>query len=288
MPASTLPPRIGSPLLGFCATPATPIDLGSWSIGDPTASRLVIDAYRTSGYAIVQVPGTEPDADDLAALAAALRLGAAYTPSHYQASPHTRSGVSRLTATDDPAHPFQDRAGQNLHSDGTLKPLGQIATTVMICVRPARTGGHTLLFNAVGAFTALRDQDPDAAAQLLHHTALVRTSDLADVQGPRSTAGPAFGWDSSGELVSRYSLTSTDTYHPSEPTHQGDLDRALQFLADAAAPEGGYSCTLTLQPGQALILANDKLSHGRTEFTDAPGRPRLLLRGLYTARPNRG
>lgn len=286
MPAFALQPRTdrpGSALPRFCATPAGPIDLGSWAIGDLTIRRLVIDAYRACGYVIVQVPGDEPNGLDLAQLAAALHLGAAYTPGHYQASPHTQRGVSRLTASDDPAHPFQDRDGQNLHSDGTLQSLGQIATTVMMCVRPAHTGGDTLLFNAIDAFTALHDQDSDAAAQLLHPKALLRTSDLA---GSLSTAGPAFGWDSSGAPISRYSLTSTDTYHPSEPARRGDLDRALKFLEDTAVPGGGYSCRLTLQAGQALILANDKLSHGRTAYTDAPGRPRLLLRGLYTSRPS--
>ncbi|MFB8236282.1 TauD/TfdA family dioxygenase [Kitasatospora purpeofusca] len=269
-------------LPGFTPAPARPVTATAWNLPDPAARRQVVDTYLAGGYAIVHIPGAAPTEADLTALADALNLAAAFTPPQYRGSAHTQGAVSRLSATDDPAHPFQDRAGQNFHSDGTLQHLGQIATTVMMCVRGARTGGDTLLFNAVQAFADLQDADPDAAAQLTHDHALLRTSTLVE---NLSTAGPVFGHDPAGQWISRYSLTVTDSYHPTAPGRRAHLERALAHLADAAQPGSPYYCAFTLAAGQALVLANDRLSHGRTAFTDDADAPRLLLRGLYTARP---
>ncbi|MEV7928552.1 TauD/TfdA family dioxygenase [Kitasatospora sp. NPDC088779] len=283
MPAPTLRRPTATPQLpSFTQQPAPAVTADHWSLPDPGTRRQIAESYAASGYAVVHVPGTEATEADLTLLADALGLGRAFTPAQYASSPHTSDGVSRLTAAADPTHPFQDRAGQNFHSDGTLQHLGQIATTIMLCARPAHSGGHTLLFNAIAAFADLKAADPEAAAQLTHPRALLRTSTF--IPG-LSTAGPAFGHDPAGRLITRYSLTATDTYHPSTPEHRADLERALAYLKAAADPGLGYRCQLTLAAGQALVLANDRLCHGRTSFSDDPAAPRLLLRGLYTARP---
>ncbi|MGA5703064.1 TauD/TfdA family dioxygenase [Peterkaempfera bronchialis] len=288
MPAPAITRRTPAPattrpqLPGFTPAPAEPTTATDWSIRSLAARRQIADGYRTRGYAIVHVPGATPTEADLTALADALNLGVAFTPPQYRGSTHTEGAVSRLTATDDPAHPFQDRAGQNFHSDGTLQHLGQVATTIMVCAHPAHSGGHTQIFNAVQAFADLQAADPDAAAQLTHDRALLRTSTIFE---GLATAGPAFGHDPAGDLITRYSLTDTDTYHPTAPGQHEHLQRALDHLAEAAEPGSPQRTTFTLAAGQALLLANDKLCHGRTPFTDDPAAPRLLLRGLYTTRP---
>ncbi|MFB7124582.1 TauD/TfdA family dioxygenase [Kitasatospora sp. NPDC056273] len=288
MPAPAItrytPARFTAPLQlpGFTPVPAEPVVASSWGIPEPAFRQRIAEDYRARGYVVVHVPGTTPAEADLSSLADALGLGPAFSPPQYRGSIHTQGGVSRLAATADPAHPFQDRAGQNLHCDATLQHLGQVATTVMICVRPGRSGGQTQLFNAVQAFAELQAADPEAAAQLTHERALVRTSTFVD---GLSTAGPAFGRDPAGNLITRYSLTATDSYHPTAPGRQEHLNRALAALADAAADTSWHRTTFTLAAGQALILANDKLCHGRGPFVDDPAAPRLLLRGLFTTRP---
>lgn len=278
MPTPTLPTH--HPI--FTPHPPETITTTSWSLPEPAIAQLVLAAYTGAGFALVQGP-TDPGPGDLQALSAALRLGAVFTPPLYQGSTHTRpNGISHLTATDPvPGHPFAGRAAQELHCDGTLQALGQIPTTLLLCVRPAASGGSTLLFDAPAAFAALHASDPEAAAQLTHEKALLRTSTLV---ADRASAGPAFGWRH-GRLVTRYSLTETDSYHPLLPDDEPALRRALGYLRRAARPGSLFRCEFTLGAGQALILANDRLCHGRSAYQDQVSAPRLMLRALFTSRP---
>ncbi|MEV7885142.1 TauD/TfdA family dioxygenase [Streptomyces sp. NPDC002817] len=265
----------------FSTVPHAPVEAGSWSIPNAGIRRRIAAEYRQRGYAIVHVPGSTPSHDDLAALADALGLGQPFTPLLYADSAHTLGGVSRLTAVPDAAHPFQDTAGQNVHCDGTLQLLGEIPTTVMMCAAEAADGGLSYLVNLVDAYAELRRLDAEAAAQLAHAESLVRTSTFVDGQ---FVAAPAFAEEQSGRWITRYSRTATDTYR-SLPGQQAALDRALAIMDAAAMPGSSYRVSFTLRAGQALVLANDRLGHGRTAYRDDPARPRLLLRGLFTLRP---
>ncbi|MFB7781422.1 TauD/TfdA family dioxygenase [Streptomyces vinaceus] len=266
----------------FSTTPAPPIEATAWNLPDTTVRQLVADSYQRRGYAIVHVPGVAPDAEDLRKLSAALHLGQAFTPPLYAESSHTTaSGVSQLTAASGGDHPFQDRAGQNIHCDGTLQPLGQIRTTIMLCVSAAAHGGVSYLVNLVDAYADLRRVDPEAAEQLAHATALRRTSTFAS---GHSTAGPAFARETVSSWTTRYSRTATDSYHPTAGG-EAAMERALAFLDAAAQAGSAFRTEFTLRAGQALVLANDRLGHGRTAFRDDPSAPRLLLRALFTLRP---
>jgi hypothetical protein len=269
-------------LARFSGRPLPPITVSAWSL--PSAGeRLTVTAqYAQAGYAVVQVPGSRATADDLTALADALDLGEPFTPPLYTASSHTSQGVSQLSAAAGGSHPFQGRTGQHVHCDGTLQHLGQIPTTVMMCVAPALEGGASFLVNLVDAFNELHRLGPEAAAQLTHAHALTRTSTFVDHQ---HVTGPAFAEERPGEWITRYSRTATDTYE-ALPGAAAALRRALAFLDQVARPGSAYRCEFTLSAGQALVLANDRLGHGRTAYRDGPATPRLLLRGLFTRRPH--
>jgi TfdA family taurine catabolism dioxygenase TauD len=263
--------------------PPKPVAVDRWDVPDADTVRTMVTRYTATGFAVIEGP-PNPGRADLMTLAQRLRLGEPFAPPIYQGSSHTGTdGVSALTAAEVEAatHPFQSREGQNLHCDGTLQELGQIPTTLMICVRPAASGGATILFDALAAFAELFHHDRAAADQLTHPRALRRTSDIG---GGRSTVGPVFGWHA-GRIVTRYSLRPTDTYHPLHPDQQPALDRALRFLEQAAQPGSPYRCEFTLQAGHALVLANDLVCHGRTAYQDEPGAKRELLRALFTRRP---
>ncbi|MFF1678425.1 TauD/TfdA family dioxygenase [Streptomyces sp. NPDC058256] len=265
----------------FTTVPAVPIETTSWSLPDPGVRRLITAGYRQRGYALVHLPGSIPVQDDLATLADALGLGQPFTPPLYSGAAHTSCGVSRLTAAPNAAHPFQDTAGQNVHCDGTLQQLGEIPTTVMMCAAGAAEGGVSYLVNLVDAYAALRRFDPEAGAQLAHTSALVRSSTFVD---GRSVTAPAFTEEQPGRWITRYSRTATDSYQPLTGGTAA-LERALAFLDGAAHPDSPFRTSFTLAAGQALVLANDRLGHGRTAYRDDQARPRLLLRGLFTIRP---
>ncbi|MFE9258926.1 TauD/TfdA family dioxygenase [Streptomyces sp. NPDC006879] len=262
----------------FTAEIAEPIEAASWALCDTGVRQHAVRDYQQQGYAVVQVHGSASTTSDLFTLAKALNLGAPFTPPVYKNSPHTSGGVSDISARKDGAHPFEGSRGQDLHCDGTLQHLGEVPTTILLCSAPAAEGGVTYLVNLVDAYTALLRTDPEAAEQLAHDGALKRTS------GSHSVIGPAFTEQQPGHLMSRYSRTVTDRYY-ALPGRQGALKRALAFMDAAARPGSAFRTEVVLDSGQALIFANDQMGHGRTAYLDAPSRPRLLRRGLFTTRP---
>jgi hypothetical protein len=268
----------------FPAQPAAPVPAGDWERIPDGAVREVATRLAAHGYALLE-GDTVPGADAAAVLAAALGLGKAFTPPQYRSRAYVDGGgVTRITADATTAgHPaFGQATGQDFHADGTLQRIGEIKTTLMLCARPAACGGISQLFNATGAFAALLNADPAAAAALTAPEVLVRTSNLPDSHG-QAAVGPVFAI-ADGRVLSRYSVTGTDRYDPSAVASPAALDRALAFLRNAARTGTGYYAGLTLAAGQALLLANDTISHGRTSYTDSPDAPRLLYRALFTTR----
>ncbi|MFD4634815.1 TauD/TfdA family dioxygenase [Streptomyces sp. NPDC058284] len=130
------------------------------------------------------------------------------------------------------------------------------------------------------AYTQLRRRDPEATHQLTHDAVLKRTSTFA---ADAWSSGPAFAEERPGAWTTRYSRTSTDTYH-ALPGAEDALARAIAFMDSAAREGSAYRTDFTLRAGQALIVSNARIGHGRTAYRDAPAVPRLL-RGLFTARP---
>lgn len=60
---------------------------------------------------------------------------------------------------------------------------------------------------------------------------------------------------------------------------------AVEYMSQLAAEGSRYHLTFPLYRGQALIMRNDKISHGRHSYTDDPASPRTLLRGMFTRAP---
>jgi hypothetical protein len=284
-----LAPSVTSLSMLTCTVPVFPhahraLAQADWEHVPAGAIRDVAARLAANGYALIQAHQA-PGPRTAGRLAAGLGLGPAFAPPQYRSRPYVDGqGVTRISAdAATAAHPaFGQATGQELHSDGTLQRIGEIKTTMMLCARPAASGGTSRLFNAAGAFAALLSRDPAAAAALTAPEVLTRTSNLPDCQG-QSAAGPAFAI-ADGRVISRYSITSTDAYHPGAVTDPAALGRALAFLQDAARPGSGFYTEITLTAGQGLLLANDMISHGRTPYHDDPAAPRLLYRALFTTR----
>jgi len=259
--------------------PGQPID---------AARNSILEDYYTSGFALfqIQLAGQSPS-EALHNLTAALNLGEAFVPPLYQFSHSTLYddlGMSSLVAAQGvapPSHPvFGSTDALELHTDGTLQEIGEIPTSVLFCVTPAWEGGHTTLFQSVNAFSALQRSDPALASALLDSRALTRQ---ASVNGSREKCtGPVFTYKE-GALVTRYSVTDRDRWNVDEVGRLTDAKSAMGGLAQLNTP---YYHQVSLGTGQGVILANNRVSHGRTGFSNSPNQIRQMLRVLFARQPH--
>jgi hypothetical protein len=153
-----------------------PVPLRSWDSIPAAAGREVAMRLAAAGFALVQA-AQAPGPAAARQLAGQLGLGPVFVPPQYRDRPYadgqgvTRIGIGAATAS----HPaFGQATGQRLHCDGTLQRIGEVRTTLMLCARPARSGGASRLFNSAGAFAQLLREDPAAAAALTDPAALDR------------------------------------------------------------------------------------------------------------------
>lgn len=262
-----------------------PVRISSYAL--PTLAEVgqLRDRCAVAGFAVFEAAGRLPEPGDVVALAHRLGLGEPFRPPLLAGRPGQLDddGVTTLTAavqrgSPASAHPaFGSSVGQRIHSDGTLQRIGEITTSVLICRSPAAHGGESILFNSTGAFKSLAACDPAAALALMGDRVLVRTANINACTD--SVPGPAFAL-AGGRLVSRYSVTATDTYDP-DGGDAAALDRGRVFLLHHEHPGSPFYRELRLTAGQGLVLANDRIGHGRRPFTDGPD-PRVMFRALFT------
>ncbi|MEV7007467.1 TauD/TfdA family dioxygenase [Streptosporangium sp. NPDC051022] len=247
----------------------------------PTAGEraAVVDRMRRYRFVFVTLGEARGAAETLEFLAETFELGEPFVPEAYR-SRRFDSPLSDIRKDASSAHPgFATDAGQPMHVDGLLESLGTVRTSLLHCVRQAVTGGRTILFDACGVFDRLRAEDPPAADALLAGDVLERFATIPGVH--ESSVGPAFEVDESGRTLCRFSDGPTERWHPG-PGHEDDLERGLSVLRREAASDGPYRISVPLRPGETLIFANDRLSHGREAFVDDPRNPRHLVRALHT------
>jgi alpha-ketoglutarate-dependent taurine dioxygenase len=247
----------------------------------------ILNEYHERGFALFQLQLAEENpAAALHDFTQSLNLGDPFVPPLYQFSNSTlydELGMSTLAPApgDESPHPvFGSTEPLELHTDGTLQQIGEIPTSVLFCVSPADHGGATTVFQAVGAFLALQQTDPGLAAALLDERALTKH---ASVNGSREVCrGPVFA-HRDGEVVTRYSVTDRDRWNVDEVAHLAEAKNALAGLAKSNTP---YLHEITLRSGEGIILANDRVSHGRTGFTNSPPQTRRMLRVLFSRKPH--
>jgi hypothetical protein len=259
--------------------------------GQPTAAACtsILEDYYTLGYALFQLdPGWQHPSKALHNLAQALNLGEAFVPPLYRFSNsnlYDVYGVNTLTVVrgDEPyfSHPvFGSTAALELHTDGTLQEIDEIPTSVLFSVVRAAEGGETTIFQAVDAFLALQAAMPRLTLALLDDRALTKQ---ATVNGSKATCtGPVFAYKA-GELLTRYSVSDRDRWNVDEVECLLDAKNAMADLAHSGSP---YYHQHHLDVGQGIILANNKVSHGRTGFSNSADHVRRMLRVLFARRPH--
>ncbi|MER7172975.1 alpha/beta hydrolase fold domain-containing protein [Streptomyces mesophilus] len=268
----------------FATVPARPV-----TVADPrrlslTTAAEVVARYQDNGFALLQLRPEHCTQTTVEEIAAALELGEPFVPPLYTRAGYASTKVSQISAsssTDTSSrHPhFETTVGQELHCDGTLQDIGVIKSAVLLCRSQGIDGGDTLLFNAHAAFTELLDTDPTAALALMAPRLLERRATFND--SDEINQGPAFAIQD-GRLVCRYCVDATDRWQADTEA----AERGLAFLHAARRPDSPHVLRFPLGEGQAMVMDNTRISHGRTAYRDGPGKRRLLFRSLHLRHPD--
>ncbi|MFE7171591.1 TauD/TfdA family dioxygenase [Streptomyces sp. NPDC057616] len=158
----------------------------------------------------------------------------------------------------------------------------------LLCLRPARSGGRTLLAGAAAVHNAVLAARPDLAGRLYGDHLFARPGEAsgAHLVSPLVTRLASRHGDRPSMRYDRARLDAG-----SRPSRTGAADgvRAtddeLYDLVEAAAASPAVRLELDLRPGDLLLLDNHVVLHARTAYEDhdAPEHGRHLLR-LWLAR----
>ncbi|MFF6998977.1 TauD/TfdA family dioxygenase [Streptomyces sp. NPDC008313] len=184
-------------------------------------------------------------------------------------------------ARDDPAPPAYLTSGTVPFHTTESDLLG------LLCLRPARSGGRTLLAGASAVHNAVLQARPDLAARLYHAHRFGRPDEQAPGDGscPVSPLVTRHG----DRPSMRYDRARPDSGARAAPGGGPDgaraADKELYDLIEATAASPAVHLELDLQPGDLLLLDNHVVLHARSAYEDfdTAERKRHLLR-LWLAR----
>ncbi|MEV6054814.1 TauD/TfdA family dioxygenase [Streptomyces sp. NPDC052107] len=157
----------------------------------------------------------------------------------------------------------------------------------LLCLRPARSGGRTLLASAAAVHNAVLETRPDLAARLYRPHPFGRQDGQAPGDGSY-LASPLVTWHGDRPSM-RYDRVRLDigarAARGGGPDDARAADKELYDLVDATAASPAVQLELDLQPGDLLLLDNHVVLHARSAYEDfdALERKRHLLR-LWLAR----
>jgi hypothetical protein len=237
-----------------------------------------------NGFALFTVSDPRvPGQAILAETARLLGIGEVYIPPVYAADPgrygYGTDGfntISPTVATTGHRY-FGTGAAQGFHTDGTLDPIGVVATSLLWFERAAPEGGHTTIFRAIEAFEHLRRSDPASAAALMSKDALTRVASA--FQPPQKTTGPAFA-DLGDGLRTRWADDGNEIWQLAGALG-AQRAAAVKQMRQLSQPDSPFRLDVAIGSRTGLVLCNSRIAHGRTAFTAGPGE-RVLIRGLYT------
>jgi len=165
--------------------------------------------------------------------------------------------------------------GGNYHTDGTELPI-PIRYFPLYCVRPAARGGVSKLVSSYTIHNRLQDDDLNSLQRLYRPFYWDRRSRVGP-NGERTIEKPVFEYDK--DLKCRYQRLFIELgYKLANQSVEQDVSRALDAM-DRHLYDDALAMDIPLRAGQVLVCNNSFTLHGRSEFQDAPGQPRLYLRG---------
>jgi hypothetical protein len=253
----------------------------------------ILNKMAVYGYALVKTNGVEVNQGTITAIADKIKIGDPFVPPYYKAfagqievnkgintigsSGHEPSATDMMSVTH---NAFGTTDGQNLHVDGTVQAMGQIKTSIVLCHTRAQEGGLSTFFNSTAVFRELVHENPDAAIAMLDNRALARAVDT-DLANPH--VAPVFSLIGS-QLYSRFSIDRT-SYWENGFQSVPNLKRAYDHFVEKVYEGSPYYKELQLEGGEAVIMANAQIAHGRTAYRSYPHAERKMYRALYEAYP---
>ncbi|OUA56154.1 TauD/TfdA family dioxygenase [Bacillus thuringiensis] len=244
----------------------------------------LVERYYQYGFVIYEVNGDTKGNKSIFNIADAIQLGDPFVPNHYKnnSQMYQSNKLNLITAGNVNNHmAFTGDNNQGLHSDGTVHEIGHLKTTILFCESPAAEGGESILFHTMDAFYELAQAHPEAALAMFHPESLKRK---ADIGFEATHIGPAFAIEDE-EIITRFTLDHTALWeHGFERVPH--LHQGYMFLKEKAEPQSEYFRKFTLGGSQGIIMANDKIAHGRLAFKDSEQLKRKMLRGVFRTRPS--
>lgn len=159
-------------------------------------------------------------------------------------------------------------------------------TIGLLCIRPAKTGGLSLVASAIEVHNILQKERPDLLEQLYQPLPQDRRGEELPGQKPWLQM-PIFGWHE-GRFISRYIrrfIESASRFADAPPLTS--LQREALDYVDRILERPEVTLQLDFMPGDLQLLNNCTIWHSRTAFEDHadPAIGRLLLR-LWLAPKN--
>lgn len=215
-----------------------------------------------SRWGVTLVTDVAPDRDGLAAIAG--RIGIMESNNY---------GIDwEIVTTDEPFNQVDGDVPLRVHSDLPYRRLPP-GIQILLAAEADAGGGDTLLVDGYRVASDLREADPAAWAVL---TTVARAFSYVREDQRYIGGGPVIGLDGSGEPeVIRH---APDLVLPLREDDPAAADRALAAFIDAAAAPR-YLHRTRLEPGQAVVIDNHRVLHGRGPVDLSTGGRRLL--GCY-------
>lgn len=175
------------------------------------------------------------------------------------------------------------RFGGSLHTDGAEAPLPAPDVFTLCCIRQSAEGGALQLVHVRDLLTELA-AEPEVLRVLRSEFHFDRRGDQEPGQPPTVAKPVLFSQHGRPAITYLRSYIERGHEHPGVPDLTGDQRHALDRL-DEIVESGRLTRLDKLAEGDLALFDNLSLLHGRTEFRDAPGHPRLLLRSWIRRHP---
>jgi len=149
----------------------------------------------------------------------------------------------------------------------------------LLCLKKAKSGGHSRIVSSVAVFNELLTRRPDLAARLFEPILLdIRDREINEA-GSSFPIQPCCYADGKLRTFYHSDYFRSVTRHTDVPPFT-ELEKQLFDTYEAIAAEPGMYLDMDLQPGDIQLLSNHTNLHARTEYEDFedPAERRHLLR----------
>lgn len=172
-----------------------------------------------------------------------------------------------------------------------LRPHNDSADLVgLLCIRPARQGGESIVASATAIFNSILRDAPDCLEALydgFHYDVRGEgvTGKLSEVTRNRV---PVYSYYK-GRMSCRFNSKAIETAADKMGEPLSPLQRKALRLIEERANDPAYHLKMAFQPGDLQLLNNFVVLHSRTAYEDAelPAAKRLLLRLWINLREGR-